>query len=86
MNKKDLIQTAAVKAGLTQSTIARALTAIIGSITESLDKKEPVLLIGFGKFSVRQRKARKGINPVTQTGIDIPAKEVIVFKASRKKK
>jgi len=39
-----------------------------------------VQLIGFGKFKVRTRSARKGRNPKTGEALDIPAKTVPVFR------
>jgi len=42
---------------------------------------EPVVLVGFGKFMLRERK--KGVNPKTREPIDIPAKKTVVFKPGK---
>ncbi len=43
---------------------------------------EDVLLSGFGKFSVRQKKTRKGRNPQTGEEILLAARRVVTFKPS----
>ena len=44
---------------------------------------DKVTLIGFGTFEVRQRAAKKGINPSTKQPVKIPAKKVPAFKAGK---
>ena len=81
MNKNDLIVAMADKAGLTKAQAKNALNALLDSTTNALKDGEKISLIGFGTFSVNERKARKGHNPKTNEPIDIPAKKVIKFKA-----
>ena len=50
-------------------------------LKDTLSKGDKVSLVGFGTFSISQRKARTGINPSTQKIINIPAKKVAKFKA-----
>ncbi|MEO8963130.1 MAG: HU family DNA-binding protein, partial [Gammaproteobacteria bacterium] len=52
-------------------------------ITSSLKKDEPVVLVNFGTFVVRQRAARKGRNPQTGQEIKIKAAKVVGFKAGK---
>ncbi|MEM2936709.1 MAG: HU family DNA-binding protein, partial [Candidatus Bathyarchaeia archaeon] len=52
----------------------------------ALKKKDKVTLVGFGTFSVLQRKARKGRNPRTGKEINIPAKKVPKFTAGKELK
>ena len=49
---------------------------------DTLSQGEDLLISGFGKFSVRQKKARRGRNPQTKENLTISAREVVVFKAS----
>lgn len=44
---------------------------------------EPVQIRGFGSFSVKTRAARTGRNPQTGEALNIPAKNVLTFKASK---
>ncbi len=49
---------------------------------DTLSHGEDLLISGFGKFSVRGKKARRGRNPQTQERPTISARKVLVFKAS----
>ena len=51
-------------------------------MNDTLSQGEDLLVSGFGKFSVRQKKARRGRNPQTKEGLTIRARKVVVFKAS----
>ena len=64
MNKTELIDKIAVKAGLTKADSKKALEATLEAIKEALAANDKVALIGFGTFSVSVRAAREGINPV----------------------
>ncbi len=81
MNKAQLIEAIANKAGLTKADAKKALDAFIETTSEALKGEDRVALIGFGSFSVSTREARTGRNPQTGKPIDIPAKKVIKFKA-----
>jgi len=81
MNKAELIDAIAKKAGLTKADAKKALDAFIQATTASLKKGGRVASVGFGSFSVSARKARTGRNPQTGKEIKIPAKKVVKFKA-----
>ncbi len=83
MNRSELIDLIADKAELTKASAERALGALLDSITTSLKKDEPVVLVNFGTFVVRQRAARKGRNPQTGQEIKIKAAKVVGFKAGK---
>ncbi len=81
MNKTQLIDAMAAKAGLSKADAKRALEAFIDSTSEALKGGDKVALVGFGSFSVSERGARTGRNPQTGATINIPAKKVVKFKA-----
>jgi len=81
MNKAELIDAIAAKAGLTKADSKKALEAFIQATTEALASGDRVALVGFGSFSVSKRAARKGRNPQTGKEINIAAKSVVRFKA-----
>lgn len=83
MNKQDLINVIAKETGLTKKDSTAALDATINAIVKSLSKGEDVQLIGFGKFEVRNRAARKGRNPQTGEVIQIPATKAPAFRAGK---
>jgi integration host factor subunit alpha len=49
---------------------------------DTLSQGEDLLISGFGKFSVRHKKARRGRNPQTKESLTINARKVVVFKTS----
>jgi len=59
------------------------LDVMVGAIKESLKKGQKVTLIGFGTFSVSNRKERTGRNPRTGEAIKIPAMKVPKFVVTR---
>lgn len=83
MNKAELITKMAEKSGLTKKDTETALRGFIESVTEALENKEKVQLVGFGTFDVRKRIARKGRNPQTKEEIKIPASKAPAFKAGK---
>ena len=83
MNKTKLIEQVAHTADLTQASASRAVDAIFGAIADSLRNGEPVMLTGFGSFSVAERAARSGRNPRTGEPITIAASKNPKFKAGK---
>ena len=80
MNKTDLINEIAAKAGLSKADARKSLEATLESIEQALANDDKVQLIGFGTFSVVEKEARTGINPRTKEKIEIPARKVVKFK------
>ncbi len=83
MNKTELTDAVAEAAGLTKSDAAKALDAVLSSISGTLASGEQVSLIGFGTFLVRDRAARTGRNPQTGAEIQIAAAKVPAFKPGK---
>jgi len=83
LNKAQLIDAVAEKSDLTKAQAARAVDAVIESITEALKGGEQVSLIGFGTFLVRDRAARTGRDPRTGATINIPAAKVPAFRPGK---
>ncbi len=81
MNKTELINAVAEKAGLSKVDSKKAVEAFTEAITGALKSGDKVALIGFGTFSVKENPAREGINPLTKKKITIAAKKVAKFKA-----
>ncbi|MDR3296835.1 MAG: HU family DNA-binding protein [Prevotellaceae bacterium] len=80
MNKAQLVDAIAEKAGLTKADAKRGLDAYTEIVVKTLKKNDKVALVGFGTFSVVLRKARTGRNPRTGVELKIKAKKVAKFK------
>ena len=83
MNKNDLVSAVADSCGLNKAQAAGAVDAVFGSITNSLQSGGEVRLVGFGTFSVANRKASTGRNPRTGEAMQIPASRQPKFKAGK---
>jgi len=85
VNKAELIESVARQLGKDTSKAEgeRAVNAVIDSIRKGLKKDKAVQLIGFGTFSVKNRKARLGKNPATGATIQIPASRTVAFKCGK---
>jgi DNA-binding protein HU-beta len=83
MNKSDLVDAIADSAGLSKADAARALDAVVDTVTGALKAGDSVSLVGFGTFSVRDRAARTGRNPRTGETIQIAASKNPAFKAGK---
>ena len=80
MNKGDLINEIAAKAGLSKAASKAALDACLESIAQALSNDDAVRLIGFGTFSKVEKPERTGINPRTKQKIVIAARKAVKFK------
>jgi len=83
VNKNDLIDAVAERTGSAKSDAARAVEAVLGAVTEALQRGDAVALSGFGTFQVKVRAARSGRNPRTGETISIPSSRVPAFKAGK---
>ena len=81
MNKTEIIEKIAAGSGLSKDASKKALEATIVALKDALKAGDKISLVGFGTFSVGERPAREGINPLTKEKIQIAAKKVIKFKA-----
>lgn len=86
MNKGQLIDKVSVDVGISKAQADRAIDSVLGGITDSLRKGDRVTLVGFGTFTVSQRKARKGVNPQTNELMKIPAAKAVRFSSGKKLK
>ena len=83
MNKNDLVAVVADNTGLSKADCAKAVDSVFDSITDTLKGGTEVRLVGFGTFSVANRRASQGRNPRTGEPIQIPASQQPKFKAGK---
>lgn len=84
MNKAQLIESVAIKAGVSKKEAEDVLQALEDLTIERLKAGKEVTLTGFGTFSARSRHARFGVNPRNpKERIEIPEVIVPKFKAGK---
>jgi len=81
MTKAEIVAKVAAEMNVPKVAAEKGFKTIIGCIEEALKNGEKTTIIGFGTFSVTERKARKGRNPQTGKEIKIAAKKVPRFSA-----
>ena len=83
MKKSELITLIAEKSEIDYKTAKANVELVLDSIYDALAEGEEVSLVGFGSFEIRERKASRAMNPATGEVIDVPAKKVVAFKATK---
>lgn len=84
LSKNDIIEKIAERLGHTfsRSQSSEALEVLLEIIKNALENGEDVLVSGFGKFCVQEKKERMGRNPATGTSMILPARKIVTFKCS----
>ena len=80
--KSDIIDDIVIKTGLDRKTASDGVEQFMDIIKANLVSGEDVSLSGFGKFSVREKRARKGRNPKTGEEMMITPRRSISFSMS----
>jgi len=83
MNKKQFIDKMVEHIDSPRGEAEKHLEAFTTAVSEALKAGEEVQLPGFGKFYVREQKARQGRNPQTGESMQIEARKVPAFKAGK---
>ncbi|MBM7703416.1 HU family DNA-binding protein [Metabacillus iocasae] len=86
MNKTELVNAVAEKSELSKKDAAKAVDALLDTISTTLAAEDKIQLVGFGTFEVRERAARTGRNPQTGEEMQIAASKVPAFKAGKELK
>ena len=82
MTKAELIERVAkdLGPGVTKKVATLAVESVFEHLHKSIKKEKRFTYPGFGTWSVKKRKARKGRNPKTGEEIKIPPTKTVVFK------
>ena len=80
MTKGELIEAVAKSAKLNKTAAGEAVDATFEGISRAIKRSRRFQVPGFGTFTVRSRKARKGRNPQTGAVINIKASRTVGFK------
>lgn len=83
MTKADIVEEIAEKSQLNKKESFIVVDLIIDNIKRALTEGDKIELRGFGSFKVKKRNQRKARNPRTGETVEVPAKLVPYFKASK---
>ena len=83
MNKQELVDKVAKKAGVSKKDTQAVIDAVTGTVMDAVKSGNKVTLVGFGTFSSVKRAARNGRNPQTGKTIKIAARKAPKFTAGK---
>jgi DNA-binding protein HU-beta len=83
MNKSELISAIAKQSALSKATVTKALDAYHDVVKTEIKAGNSVGVVGFGKFTTSERKARTGRNPQTGAPLKIKAAKVPKFRPGK---
>lgn len=84
VTKADLGNTLFGQVGLNKREAKDFVEAFFERMSRSLEQGTVIKLSGFGTFTLRDKRPRPGRNPKTGEEVAIPARRVVVFRASGK--
>ena len=84
LTKAQIIESVQNQNGYYRDEASEIVETLLEIIKRTLASGEDVLVSGFGKFCVNEKKARKGRNPATGEDMMLEARKVVTFKCSGK--
>jgi integration host factor subunit alpha len=82
LTKANIVDAIHREVGFPKNRSAEVLEILLELVKNKLQSGEDVLISGFGKFCVKEKKERRGRNPATGEDIILEARRVITFRCS----
>jgi len=82
LTKDKLVSRLQTQLGLSKQESRQGVERLFEILKDTLANSEDLLISGYGKFSVKQKNARRGRNPQTKEALMLQDRKVLVFKAS----
>lgn len=86
MTKYTVVEKLQSDLGFPKKQALETVESLLELIKASLESGDDLLVSGFGKFCVKEKKERKGRNPATGEDAILPSRRVVTFKWSGKLK
>ena len=82
LTKANLVETVRDVCEFTKKDSYKLVDKLLGIIKNTLENGEDVLITGFGKFYVKEKRDRRGRNPATGEDLMLESRKVVTFKCS----
>jgi integration host factor subunit alpha len=82
LTKTQIVEEISIRNGFTRKKSAKTVETLLEIIKRTLGSGDDVLISGFGKFCVKEKKERKGRNPATGEDLMLESRKVVTFKCS----
>jgi integration host factor subunit alpha len=86
LTKAHIIYAIADQIGYPNNRSSELVEILLEIIKKALESGDDVMISGFGKFCVREKKERRGRNPATGDDMILEPRRVVTFKCSGKLK
>lgn len=86
VTKKEIVEEISLRTGLTQADAKAIVECFLDSVSRSLVNGQNIEIRGFGRFKLREKKARTARNPRTGEPVEVKAGVKPVFEASKELK
>ena len=83
LTKANIVEAVAKQIGYTKNQSVNMIETLLELIKRSLESGEEVLVSGFGKFCVKEKRERRGRNPATGEDMMLEPRRVVTFNCSR---
>lgn len=84
LTKADIIETVYSELELSKNRSTELVEQLLEIIKQRLASGDDVMISGFGKFQVQDKRQRRGRNPATGDSMMLDSRRVVTFKCSRK--
>lgn len=84
LTKARIVESIQLQTGLPQKKCTELVETLLGIIKDTLGNGEDILISGFGKFCIKNKKSRRGRNPATGADLILEPRKVVTFKCSGK--
>jgi len=84
LTKAQIVDTIQNHLGLSRKSSSELVEKLLEIMKKTLENGEDILISGFGKFCVKEKKERKGRNPATGDDMMLAPRKVVTFKCSGK--
>ena len=82
LTKAKIVDAIADQIGYPKNHSSELVEILLEIIKKTLESGDDVLISGFGKFSVKNKKERRGRNPATNESLMLEPRRVVTFKCS----
>ena len=82
LTKAAIVEKVYTEVGFPKNQSVEIVESLLEIIKARLESGDDVLVSGFGKFCVKEKRERKGRNPATGEDAILPARRVVTFKSS----
>ena len=82
MKKADIVERLHEKVGFSKSEVDTIVESVFDIIKETLQRGDKIVISKFGKFTIRNKRTRRGRNPQTGEAVETSARRILTFKPS----